>query len=844
MEPTPPSPPTGRPDGLDPLARLARQLDPRVRAALGAQLRSRRTWVFGGILVAVALILAMLPLFGALGFEFAFVMAIAASVAAADLGAALTRRLRSAAAADRSSPPARPFHLVTSLVVAAGLVAVLSTLAPVAIIALNSIRVRTCDWLFGFECYGGLTLLSALWASGMGVLCGLVAGRRRVLSNALPYLVLVALVLHSLWRFYAAPPVFSYNPLVGYFPGNLYDEEIRLGAPLLWSRLHQFALLGGLLALAAALVDGPAASLRLLRRRPAGVRWGAVSFCAAALGVALILRASAGQLGFSIATEALTEELNGQTETEHFVIYYPRGGVIERDIAQIAEDHEFRLAQVVRALGVAPPAERIASFYFEDSDQKARFIGARNVQMAKPWRHEIYLQHAAFPHQVLRHEIAHAVAGQFGDPLFRVSAGRVLGLPVFFNAGLIEGIAVAADWPDHFTRALTPHQSVKAMTEMGMVPPLDRLLSTGFFAFSSARSYTAAGSFVRFLLDRHGAQPLQELYRSGGDFTAAYGRDRDELFAEWRAMVTGIQLAPSAHEKVRERFRRGGIFERPCPHAVAEKLHRLGWLVDRGEVDEAIRVARVLCDDVPDEPRHRIELAELLFRRDELDESAAIYRAIADDAAGMSTTIRAEALLSLARLAASVDDSPAVAVNLERAAQLQIDDDQARQVAAQLIASNHTGPAGPALRAYFWPADPNAPVDQVVQLGRAATAAIAEPDLALGHYLVGRNLRGRGASAESARALRRAMDLGLEHPLLVRECAELLAAEAYASGDLKSVERAAAILTADDQPDVTRLFGFDWLERVQWKRSGKLPERPLGPPTTPPAVQAAAEPRR
>jgi hypothetical protein len=841
MPPTPPSSPTARPDGPGPLARLARQLDPRVRAALAAQLRSRRTWVFGAILVAVALILAMLPLFGALGFEFSFVMAIASSVAAADLGAALTRRLRSVAVRGTTSPPARPFHLVASLVAAAGLLALLSTLLPLALIALNSTRVRTCDWLFGLECYGALTVLSALWASGMGVLCGLIAGRRRVLSSALPYLVLVALVLHSLWRFYAAPPVFSYNPLVGYFPGNLYDEEIRLGTPLLWSRLHQIALLGGLLALAAALVDGPSAALRLHRRSPTGVRWGALLLCATALGVALILRASAGTLGFSISTDALTEELNGEATTEHFVIYYPRGGVIERDIAQIAADHEFRLAQVVRALGVSPPAERIASFYFESSDQKARFIGARNVQMAKPWRHEIYLQHAAFPHQVLRHEIAHAVAGQFGDPLFRVSAGRVLGVPVFFNAGLIEGIAVAADWPDHFTRALTPHQSVKAMTEMGMVPPLERLLSTGFFAFSSARSYTAAGSFVRFLLDRHGAARLQTLYRSGGDFELAYGRDREALFAEWRSMVASIQLAPSAHEKVRERFRRGGIFERPCPHAVAEKLFRLGWLVERGELDEAIRVARVLCEDVPDEPRHQIELAELLFRGDELDESASIYRALADDAAGTTTTIRAEALLSLARLAASVDDSAAVTANLERAAQLPVDDDQARQVAARLIASTHTGAAGPALRAYFWPADPNAPPDQVVQLGRAATAVIAEPGLALGHYLVGRNLSGRGAAVESAHALRRALDLGLEHPLLVREGAERLAAEAYAAGDLESVERAAAILIADDQPDVTRLLGYDWLERVQWKRTGVLPARPLGPPTTPPAVQAAAQ---
>jgi hypothetical protein len=842
MEPSTLAPPAARPDAPSPLARLAQLLDPRVSAALGAQLRSPRTWVFAGVLVVLALVLAMLPLFGALGFEFAFVMAIAASLAAADLAAALTRRVVGASAVAGPPAPARPVRLVVSLVAATGLVALALCAAPLLIISLNSLRVRTCDWPFGFECYGAMTILSALWAAGVGVLSGLAAGRRRILSNALPYLVLVGLILHSLWRFYAAPPVFSYNPLVGYFPGNLYDEEIRLGAAFVWARVHQVALLVGLLALAAALIDAPSAALRLHRRRPGGVRWAAVVACAGGLGLALVVRAHAGSLGFSIGSGDVADELNGRIETEHFVILYPRGGAIERDIAQIAEDHEFRLAQVARALGVPAPPWRITSFYFASSEQKARFIGARNVQMAKPWRREIYLQDAPFPHQVLRHEIAHAVAGLFGDPLFHVSAGRVLGLPVFFNAGLIEGIAVAADWPDHFNRALTPHQSVKAMTEMGMMPPVERLLSTGFFAFSSARSYTATGSFVRFLLDRHGAPAVRELYRSGGDFERAYGRSARELIADWQAMVAAIELAPTGREKVRERFRRGGIFERPCPHAVADKLARVGRLTSRGEIDEAIGLARSLCRDVPDEPRHRMELAELLFRDGDLGEAGSIYRSIADDADRMSSTVRVHALLALAAIAAERDDRNAVVAALEEAALLPVADDQARQVAVQRFAATHAGPAGSPLRAYLWPPDPDAPVDPVVQLGRAAAAAMAEPELALGHYLVGRVQSGRGAPAETARALRRALDLGLGHPLLVRECAELLAAEAYEAGDLESVERAAAILTADQQPDVTRFLGYDWLERVQWKRTGRLPPAPLGPPSTPPAARSARAP--
>jgi len=369
------------------------------------------------------------------------------------------------------------------------------------------------------------------------------------------------------------------------------------------------------------------------------------------------------------------------------------------------------------------------------------------------------------------------------------------------------------------------------------VPPLARLLSPGFFAFSSARSYTVTGSFVRFLLDRHGAAALQALYRSGGDFELAYGRSRDQLAADWQAMVARLDVTAPAREKVRERFRRGGIFERPCPHAVADKLGRLGRLTGRGELDEAIEVARSLCADVPDEPRHLMELAELLFRAHRPDDAAAIYRKLADDQEGMSSTVRADALLALAQLAAARKDDKALAEALERAVLLPMEDDQARQVAVQRFAASHAGPAGPALRAYLWPPDPNAPIDPVVQLGRAAAAAMAEPDLAVTHYLIGRVQSGRGAPVETARELRRAIDLGLGHPLIIRECAELLAAEAYEAGDYGSVERAAVILTAADQPEVTRLFGYDWLERLYWRRSGgRLPPAPGGPPATPPAT--------
>ncbi|MEM9493543.1 MAG: hypothetical protein AAGC55_30620, partial [Myxococcota bacterium] len=417
--------------------------------------------------------------------------------------------------------------------------------------------VRNCDWLFGIQAFVLMPLISCFLASALGVLLGVLCGRRRGLSNAAPYAVFVAAVLYAVWRFYAAPPVFSYNTFGGYFTGNLYDENVAFRAPFYWSRLYQIAALGTLLGMIAAWLDVPSMTVRWRAPRPSRRRLRSAALAVILAVILGWLHHSSGTLGFAVSAGDIQDQLGGRYDTEHFVIYYPPGGDIERDIHFIAEDHEFRYSQVVAALG-AEPEQRITSFYFASAEDKFRLMGARRVYMAKPWRYEIYLNHRSFPHPILRHEIVHAVAADFGSPIFRVSAGTWAGLPVLFNVGLIEGIAVAADWPNHFDKPLTPHESVKALRELDMAPPAERLLGTGFFSFSTSRSYTMAGSLVRYLLDQYGAERLRQLYRNGGDFAAAYGRPQGELIAEWSAMIDRIELQPGAAETVRERFRRPG----------------------------------------------------------------------------------------------------------------------------------------------------------------------------------------------------------------------------------------------------------------------------------------------
>jgi hypothetical protein len=698
-------------------------------------------------------------------------------------------------------------------------------LGPLLLISANAIRIRNCDFSFGFEAFVAMPLVSAVLAAGIGVAVALaISGRRWPLLIA-PFAVVVGSALWSLYRFSAAPPVFSYNMFAGFFPGNLYDEAIELTSAFYWARLYQLSLVVAMLATAAALIDVPAGRLSLRgRRRPDGWRLAPIGLAVAALILATGLRLESGALGFDIDEVDIKAELGGRHETANFIIYYNGGRAIDEHIDLIGDDHEFRLAQVVRDLGVAP-RYKIVSYLFADPREKQRLMGARNVYMAKPWRHEIYLNQSGFPHQVLRHEIAHVVAGEFGDPIFGVSASGVLGLPLRFNVGLIEGTAVAVDWPDHFNKPLTPHQSVKALTELDMAPPLASLMSTGFLAVSSTRSYTVAGSFVRFLWDAYGVEKVKALYRSGGDVRGVYGKSLAELEREWRAVIDATPLPDGAAEIIRERFRRPSIFERPCAHAIARARDRVDELIRRADIDAAIETMRSVCDDVPGEPRYLMELAQILVRTGEPErvaEADRIWAELAADAEVITSSIRAQSLLNRAEVAITAGDLERGLELVAEAAALPVPDSLARLAQLQLWSGRYDGPAAEMFRRYFWGDLPGRGGDPVALTGRAALALAVEPRSAYAHYLVGFQLRHRNAHADSAAALSKALELGLDNPLVRREAARLLAEAAYIAGDLATVERAAAILKEPDQPEVLRLLGADWLERAHWKRTGQL----------------------
>ena len=319
-----------------------------------------------------------------------------------------------------------------------------SSLIPAVICAVRGIWVPTCDWWFGIKAYLAMPLADARCSAG-GVLGPRDRRSRRRVARALtPARSAIAARCSRCAR--AGSCARCCSRCGGSTRRRRCSRTTRCSAtsratsttrtsssarPLVWSRLEQLLWVVAVLALVA-IAARRAARMRVRARATAGRRRGSArsrSRVRAAAGAARAARRTAARSATRSTPRTSRTCSAAASRPTHFIIHYAQTPEIEEDIALIAADHEFRYAQVVAQLGVAPRAS-CARSTSPTAIRRARWIGARDVEMAKPWRREIYLDHRAFPHGSLRHEIAHAVASEFGDPLFGVAARRVLGLPV------------------------------------------------------------------------------------------------------------------------------------------------------------------------------------------------------------------------------------------------------------------------------------------------------------------------------------------------------------------------------------------------------------------------------
>ncbi len=551
------------------------------------------------VLTAAAAAMTQMPLVADLGFEFAFLTAFIATFVTGLMTVHLVTGWR--------SNPVRNHRFPTLLALLLGL-SLSTLLLPLAVMFVKSWISGFCNVTEGFAFYLLLPGISVLWSTAVALPCAL-ATKRRLHATLLFLGVMLLSIGISLYRLATQPPVFVYNPIIGYFPGPIYDEVVVITTTLLTARA---IVLVSVLAIAAGLhicfdpstwKIRPALFLNVRGGSPDGgnLNGGSpdganpdggratpattaspattgivmrVLFVAslAVLAAAYVYRAP---LGIVIDRAYIQQTLGGHRQTEHFDIYYDLNANTAWNIDLIAREHEYQLARVISYLDVPPPSTRIASYIYAHADQKKKLMGARHTSMERPGADEMHLNDAPFPHPVLKHELVHVVSAAFGNALYGGS----------YWIGFHEGLAEAVDWQD---APMNPHEWSRAMRELGLAPSLENLLSmTGFWTAASSRSYTLCGSFVRFLIERHGLPAFKQAFPEGA-VEEAYGRTPAELVAEWEAFVDGIQLREDQLRIARQWFIRPAIFRRRCPHEVAALNDRAWQAYRAGRYSDAV----------------------------------------------------------------------------------------------------------------------------------------------------------------------------------------------------------------------------------------------------------------
>ncbi len=426
-------------------------------------------------------------------------------------------------------------------------------LGPLAVLCLAALWVPNCNLAYGLRFY----VLGPLGSALVGAAWGRLA-HRLPLRKCWQVLAFYAIVLASLVRpalhFYHHPQVFAFHGLVGWLAGALYEDAVTVRWSYVAFRLVEVALWGPLLVL-------PLDPRRWRQDRRVSALLGL------ALTAAVVGEQRAGPEHWRVTTDQVIADalpigldVAAEKGVPALRLHLASARKFQPFLMLAAEDAAFRAFQLRQWFGVAPPGP-LGLFLYPDADSKRTWMGAERVDMAKPWLRQVHMVMPEYGASVLTHELAHVYASAFGPQPF----GVPLRHGVLPDAVLIEGVAVAAEWP--VRAGLDPHQWARAMRQLGLAPDLRELLSpVGFFGQSSDRAYTLAGSWLRWLAETRGMAVVRRLYATA-DVQAATGQPFDTLAKDWGSFVDDPRLHPLTAddlERAKARFERPGLFQQPC----------------------------------------------------------------------------------------------------------------------------------------------------------------------------------------------------------------------------------------------------------------------------------------
>jgi len=515
------------------------------------------------VLIFFSIVCTRIPLFNYLGFEFSVITVLLAGFICGLLTLSYWKNACCNCKAD-----------VWRFIGQVLLIQFVLLVIPFLISLVNVFFVKNCSIGNGIVLYALIVIPGAIFSVALAMMVGVLFEKwRKTIYTAIYFLVLMHIPIITFFR----PQIFAFNPVLGFFPGFTYDETLQVTQRLLNYRLATLAVSGCLVTIAVCIRHK-----RFCRKESKNAFQQSFPFIetvilALLIPIVLMMLFFNERLGFSSSKQYIQQKLVGNYKTEHFEIIYPAGSVKREKIEQIGCLHEFYYDQISQTLNVGT-REHIISFLYSSPEDKGKFIGAGSTNISKPWLRQVHINLASLD-AVLKHELVHVLAGEFGWSPLKIS----------HNSGLVEGIAVAVGNDVLYDEPL--HRSAALVFAAGIEPDMNSIFSiSGFVKAYAGVSYTLAGSFCKFLIDSFGIEKFKQLYTTG-DFIQTYQRDFSSLTTDWEQMIRSQQLTTTDSVKARYFFRRSSIFGKECARVIANINSETKKLLARNDFEKALASA-------------------------------------------------------------------------------------------------------------------------------------------------------------------------------------------------------------------------------------------------------------
>ncbi len=261
---------------------------------------------------------------------------------------------------------------------------------------------------------------------------------------------------------------------------------------------------------------------------------------------------------FALAQLPAQQAWTGTESTARFAIRFRPGSLAEASVDRVAALVEPELDRILHELGLKAFPHRIELFLYDDVAELQRVTGVPAAGYSVPLASHV-------PHdndQTRVHELVHVVAEKFTE------TG-----PETRNLFVAEGLANAVL---RFVHGVHVDAVAAFHRQRGDLPDLGEILRLPDFYAWLARhprvnAYDVAGSWMRFLLDRHGAAKVRAYYR-GKPIAAAFDADLATLEKQWHAHLDTVKLRPGTQRLLRQRHGRTAAERDPDAAALAAAL--------------------------------------------------------------------------------------------------------------------------------------------------------------------------------------------------------------------------------------------------------------------------------